>query len=304
MVSGLLAVTSLGMASCGEDDLDGDDNGSGDKGKVTVASQTFTEAALLASMFEQVLEGEGYDVTVKLVDSRDAYVKEMPDQVQISADYVGGMVDFLNSTVNGPEAEPLTTSDAAESLENAASLLEDQGITALDPAAATDANAFFVTQEYAEENSLSTLSDLSGKSVVLAAAPDCKGRSDCEGGLSDVYGIDITKVLPLGYASPQTFKAVIEGEAQLGETSTTDGTLASQGLVLLEDDQAVQPAQNIIPFMSTAFLEDNQDAADALNELMAVLTTEDLVTLNEQAGVQRLKVEDVAKDYLEEHDLL
>ena len=69
---------------------------------------------------------------------------------------------------------------------------------------------------------------------------------------------------------------MIEGESQLGETSTTDGTLESQGLVVLEDDKAIQPAQNIIPAMSTEFLEDNQDAADVLNELMAVLTTEDL----------------------------
>ena len=160
------------------------------------------------------------------------------------------------------------------------------------------------SKEYAEENSLTTLSDLEGKSVVLAAAPDCKGRTDCEGGLSDDYGINVTKVLPLGYASPQVFKAVADGEAQLGETSTTDGSLESQGMVLLDDDKSIQPAQNIIPFVATDFLDEHPDVADVLNELMAVLTTDDLVELNEKAGVQRLKVEDVAKDYLEEHDLL
>lgn len=305
MVSGLLAVTLLGMASCAEDDLDKDNNSSGDdKGSVTVASQSFTEAALTASMYEQLLENAGYTVEVKLLDSRDAYVNEMPDKVQISADYVGGMVDFLNSTVNGADAEPLTTSDPAESLDNAKTLLEDKGITPLDPAEATDQNAFFVTKEYAEENSLTTLSDLEGKSIVLAAAPDCKGRGDCEGGLSDVYGIDIKKILPLGYASAQTFKAVVDGEAQLGETSTTDGTLESQGMVLLEDDKSIQPAQNLVPFVSTAYLEDHADVADVLNGLMAVLTTDDLVDLNEKAGVERLKVEDVARDYLEEKGLL
>ena len=303
MASGLLLVMSMGLASCAEDDLDGDDT-SADKGKVTVASQAFTEAAILGNMFEQLLEDAGYEVELKLLDSRDAYVKEMPSGVQISADYVGGMVDFLNSTVNGEDAPALTTSDAAESLEAAASLLEGKGITALDPAEATDANAFFVTKEYAEENSLTKLSDLEGKSVVLAAAPDCKGRSDCEGGLSGDYGIDVTKVLPLGYASPQVFKAVMDGEAQLGETSTTDGTLESQGMVLLDDDKGIQPAQNIIPFVATDFLDEHPDVAEVLNALMAVLTTDDLVELNEAAGVQRLKVEDVAKDYLEEHDLL
>jgi osmoprotectant transport system substrate-binding protein len=304
MVSGLLAVTLLGMTSCAGDDVTKKSSSGGDKGNVTVASQSFTEAALTASMYQQLLEKAGYTVEVKLLDSRDAYVKEMPDKVQISADYVGGMVDFLNSTVNGPAAKSLTTADPDQSLANAKPLFDKKGITPLSPAEATDQNAFFVTKKYAASNSLTALSDLQGKSVVLAAAPDCKGRSDCEGGLRDVYGIDITKVLPLGYASAQTFKAVTKGEAQIGETSTTDGTLDSQGMVLLDDDKKIQPAQNLVPFVSTAFLDKHPDVADVLNGLMAVLTTDDLVTLNEKAGVERLKVEDVAKDYLTEKGLL
>ena len=74
--------------------------------------------------------------------------------------------------------------------------------------------------------------------MTLAAAPDCEGRLDCEGGLTDEYGIDVTEVLPLGYASDQTYQSVLDGESELGETSTTDGTLESQGLVVLEDDKA------------------------------------------------------------------
>ena len=42
-------------------------------------------------------------------------------------------------------------------------------------------------------------------------------------------------------------------------------------------------------------------AADAK---LRLLVAGHVVELNEKAGVQRLKVEDVAKDYLEEHDLL
>src|SRR5918993_1441889 len=51
--------------------------------------------------------------------------------------------------------------------------------------AATDTNAFFVTKEYSESEGVTKLSDLKGTSVVLAAAPDCEGRLDCEGGLSE-----------------------------------------------------------------------------------------------------------------------
>jgi osmoprotectant transport system substrate-binding protein len=111
-------------------------------------------------------------------------------------------------------------------------------------------------------------------------------------------------VLDLGFASPQTYESVLSGESQLGLTSTTDGSLESQGLTLLEDDQAIQPAQNLVPMVRTAFLEENGDVEDVLNGLMAEITTDDLVELNGQVGNERAKPEDVASDYLEEKGLL
>jgi osmoprotectant transport system substrate-binding protein len=227
-----------------------------------------------------------------------------PDSIDVVPEYTGGIVDFLNTRENGAEAEPMTTADAEESIEAASSLLEDAGITLLEPSEATDTNAFFVTQEYADSEGVTTLSDLEGKSVVLAAAPDCEGRADCEGGLSETYGIDITKILPLGFASDATYQSVLDGESQLGLTSTTDGTLESQGLVLLEDDQEIQPAQNLVPAVSTSFLEENPEVEDVLNELMAALTTEKLTELNGRVSVDREKEADVAQDFLESEGLL
>ena len=164
--------------------------------------------------------------------------------------------------------------------------MDAKGITLLDLSEATDTNAFFVTQKFSEDEGVTKLSDLEGMSVKLAAAPDCEGRLDCEGGLSDQYGIDVTEVL-LGYASDQTYQAVLDGETELGETSTTDGTLEAQGLVVLEDDKQIQPAQNLVPAVSNTFLEENPDVAEVLNPLMAALTTENLTELNGRVAVDR-----------------
>ena len=139
---------------------------------------------------------------------------------------------------------------------------------------------------------------------MLAAAPDCEDRLDCGAGLTDDYGIKITKVLPLGFASDQTYQSVLDGESQLGLTSTTDGTLASQGLVLLDDDKLIQPAQNLVPAVSTSFLDAHPDVADVLNPLMAALTTEKLTELNGQISVDRAKPEDVAHQFLVDEGLL
>ena len=306
-----IAAAALTLTGCAGDDLaedPGDEaassGGGSGSGPVRISSQAFPEAALVSEMYAQLLEAEGFEPDVKLVDARDAYMSTFPDSIDVVPEYTGGIVDFLNTRENGAEAEPLTTSDAAELIEAAQPLLEDAGITLLEPSEATDTNAFFVTQEYADSEGVSALSDLEGKSVVLAAAPDCEGRPDCEGGLTETYGIDITKILPLGFASDATYQSVLDGESQLGLTSTTDGTLESQGLVLLEDDQQIQPAQNLVPAVSTSFLEENPEVEDVLNELMGALTTEKLTELNGRISVDREKEEDVARDFLESEGLL
>ncbi|WP_107704474.1 ABC transporter substrate-binding protein [Nocardioides allogilvus] len=306
--SALAISTVLLGAACAGDDLaeDGSDSASGDKGSVKISGQDFGEVQIVSAMYEQLLEAEGYDVSVQLVGTRDVYMAEgqFPDSVQLVPEYVGGIVDYLNTTVNGPDAEPLTTPDADESVEAAAPLLEEKGITLLDPSAAVDTNAFFVTKEFSESQGVTKLSDLEGKEVVVAAAEDCAERTDCGAGLTEDYGIDVTEFLPLGFASADVFKSVADGESQLGLTSTTDGTLESQGMVLLEDDKQIQPAQNLVPAVSSDWLADNPDVEDVLNDLMAALTTEKLTELNGQISVERQKPADIASEFLEAEGLL
>jgi osmoprotectant transport system substrate-binding protein len=303
----LAAASLLFLSACASDDLgsgSGDSSSSGDKGSVTISGQSFPEATLVASMYQQLLEHEGYTVKVQLVDTRDVYMGQFPGDVQIVPEYVGGILDFLNAKANGADAESIVTNDAAGSISAGEQLLSDAGITLLDPSSATDQNAFFVTQKYADANGLTTLSDLAGRTVVLAAAPDCEGRADCEGGLTQVYGIDITKILPLGFASDQTYQSVLDDESQLGLTSTTDGTLADQGLVLLDDDKGIQAAQNLVPAVSTEWLADHEDVKDPLNKLMAALTTQKLTELNGRISVDREQPDAVAADFLSSEGLI
>ncbi len=267
-------------------------------GVVRISGQNFTEAEIVADMYAGVLKKAGYTPQVKLVGTRDIYMKVFPKSIDVVPEYVGAIVEFLNGTYNGANASTVTVPDPAKSIAKAQPLLKKAGITLLNPSPATDSNAFFVSKQYAQANHVSKLSDLKGKSVVLAAAPDCKGRLDCEGGLSSKYGIKITKILPLGYASQQTYDSVLHGESQLGETSTTDGTLASQGLVLLTDDKKIQPAENLVPAVSASFLAAHPDVAKPLNDLMAALTTQKLTELNAKVAVDREKPQDVANQFL------
>ncbi len=308
LVGAALAL-SLAAAACGNDSGDEEsDGGSGTAsgGSLTLSGQNFTEMQIMAAMYEQLLSDAGFDVTTKLVSTRDIYIKQLESgDVDVVPEYLSGLADQLNVLQNGPNAEPVTTNDPQESLKALQPLADAAGITMLEPAEATDQNAFAVTQDFADENSLTTLSDLGalGEPITLAAAPDCEGRPDCQAGLEDVYGIDIEKILPLGFGTPQTLDSVTSGESQLGLVATTQADLEENGMVILEDDKGIQPAQNLIPAVNTEFLNDHPDVADVLNELAAVLTTEDLADLNGRVSIDREKPEDVAADYLSDQGL-
>jgi osmoprotectant transport system substrate-binding protein len=309
LLAGVVAASAALLTACGSNSSSTATNtppssASTDKGTVRISGQNFTEAEIVADMYAAVLQKAGYSPSVHLVDTRDVYMKIFPKQIDVVPEYTGSIVEFLNGTYNGANAKPITVSSPQKTIKKAQPLLKKAGITLLNPSAATDTNAFFVTKKYSQDNHVTKLSDLKGKSVVLAAAPDCQGRLDCSGGLSSAYGIHITKVLPLGYASTQTYKSVQDGESQLGETSTTDGTLASQGFVLLPDDKQIQPAQNLVPMVSTSFLQAHPDVATPLNDLMAKLTTTALTQLNAEVAVNREKPEDVAQKWLTDNGLL
>jgi osmoprotectant transport system substrate-binding protein len=297
----LVGVGVLALAGCGGSSSSTASGGKSTHGTVRISGQNFTEAEIVAAIYADVLRTHGYDPSVKLVGTRDVYMATFPKSIDVVPEYVGGIVDFLIAKDNGANAPVPTSSDPNTVISQAEPNLKKAGITLLNPSPATDSNAFFVTKKYSQENNVTKLSDLKGKSVVLAAAPDCQGRLDCAGGLEDKYGIKVTKVLELGYASQQTYDSVIKGESQLGETSTTDATLSHQGLFLLADDKHIQPAQNLVPAISSAFLQAHPDIADPLNKVMAALTTRGLTELNFDVSENRQEPSAVAQQWVSDN---
>ena len=296
-------------AGCGggfDDSGDQDTTGTS-SGSLVVGGANFTEMLIMENMYAQLLEQQGFDVTIKSVSTRDIYAPALvKGQIDVVPEYAGSMADFLNLDLNGPDAEPVTSNDVEATVQALNELADEAGLAVLEPAQAANQNAFAVTQDYADENDLTTLSDLGelGEPIVLAAAPDCPERQDCALGLESVYGIDLAKVLPLGFGSPQTKDAVTSGEAQLGLVGTTDGSLDRLGLVILEDDKGLQAAQNLIPVLNADTAERYPEIAGVLNELSETLTTDDLADLNAKVDIERQQPADVAREYLEAEGLL
>jgi osmoprotectant transport system substrate-binding protein len=279
----------------------------GGGGKVVIVGQKFTEADIMTQLYKAVLDDAGYDAEVKNLGARDIYLSPLSKgDVTISADYLSSMTEALNRKQNGDDAAKVASPDADATVEELNKLADKEGLTALEPAKAEDANAFAVTKEFAETNSLTTLSDLgaSGLSVKLGGNTDCPERADCQKGLEDTYGIKISGFEPTGFGSQATKDDLVKGVTQIGSVGTTDATLEQLGLVILEDDKQLQNAENLVPIVNSKWLEDNEDAEKALNKLSEVLTTEDLTMLIGKVDNDREKASDVAEEYLKDKGLI
>jgi osmoprotectant transport system substrate-binding protein len=307
---------SLVLTACGGDDdafeggaeetAGGNGNGNGEGGSLVVGGANFTEMLIMQEIYKALLEDAGFTIEVRSVDAREIYAPALADgQIDVVPEYAATMAEYLNREANGPDAEPVASSDIDETMDALRPLAEEAGLVALEPAQAVDQNAFAVTQEFAEANSLASLSDLGalGQPVVLAATEECPDRPFCQPGLEETYGIQVAGLEPLGFGTLQVKQAVADGDADLGLVASTDGTLEQFGLVLLEDDQGLQNADNLVPVVNAETAED-QAVVDALNSLADVLTTEDLATLNAQVDEERQQPADVASAYLVDQGLI
>ncbi|MHA5047866.1 ABC transporter substrate-binding protein [Streptomyces sp. SD15] len=278
----------------------------GDSRQLTIGSAGFTESDLLAQMYALLLDQAGYRTSMLTVANRELYEPALESgQIDVVAEYAATFADWLNVKTNGVDAAPVGSPDLDATMAALHKLATPRGLTVLDPGRAVDQNAFAVTEAYAREHHLKTLSDLgrSGLGVRLAAGDECVQRPYCEPGLKKTYGIDITAVDPKGVGTTQAKRAVQSGQDQMVLTTTTDATLDEFGLVLLADDKHLQNADYIVPVVNRS-RAGGEGVTKALGKLNDVLTTTDLASMNQQVDSWRRLPEDVARTYLQEKGLL
>ncbi|WP_063729960.1 ABC transporter substrate-binding protein [Streptomyces sp. RTd22] len=301
---------AVGATGCGGKSLEksggGDSSGKPGKGSLVIGTASFTESKILAELYAGLLDDAGYSTSLKTVDTRELYEPALEKgQMDVVPEYAATLAEFLNQKKNGPNAEPVASSNVDDTVKALKKLAGPRGLKVLDVGKAVDQNAFAVSRKFAKEHDLKTLSDLgkSGQKVKLAAGDECPKRPFCQPGLEKRYGIDIAGVDPLETGSVQAKQAVRDGKDQMVVTTTTDATLDQFGLVLLDDDKNLQNADNVLPVVN-AKSAGSSKIENALNKLGRVLTTADLTELNKKVDAERLKPADVAADYLKEKGLV
>ncbi len=309
----LVAVFAIFAAACGDDDdpvASGDDgvetpdtpdsSDSSEAPTVKIGAQDFGESAILAEIYGQVLEANGFEVEqVPVGGFRDVLLGAFDNgDVNFSPEYAASMLEFLNG-----EDVSEATGDAEETVGLLMGYLDEIGLVALDPAPAVDTNAFVVTKETADAEGYEKISDLpaDGAGIALGAPQDCETNPFCLVGLMDVYGIDLSGgFTPL--ESGLVADALAAGEVQVGILVSTSGRIADEGWVLLEDDKAMLAADNITPVIGEELVGATGDGDITLEELVdeisAAIDTATLTELNKRFDIDKEDAAAIAADFI------
>ncbi|MBO0607825.1 glycine betaine ABC transporter substrate-binding protein [Myceligenerans salitolerans] len=201
-------------------------------GPVTIGAADFAESATLGNIYAEVLQDAGYDAEVTTIGNREAYLPALRkgEQIQVVPEYVGTLTEFINVDVNGPDAEPVASSDLGATVEGLRGLADEVGLVVGEPSDAQDQNAFAVTTAFAEEHGVTTLSELAETcdGLILGAGPECTERPFCQPGLEETYGLTFSEFRSLDAGGPLTKEALKQGEITLGLVFSSDGSLSTQ----------------------------------------------------------------------------
>ncbi|HZK51007.1 MAG TPA: glycine betaine ABC transporter substrate-binding protein [Actinomycetota bacterium] len=133
--------------------------------------------------------------------------------------------------------------------------------------------------------------------MVLGGPPECPDRPFCLPGLEETYGLEFESFQPLDVGGPQTINALTNGRIDVGLVFSTSSAIVANDLVVLEDDQGLQQAENITPIVREEALDDTIEAS--LDAVSAALTTENITELNGFVEIDGQDPSDVAADFIE-----
>ena len=294
----VLASVSLVASGCGDDEDEDPTIGAGQgggqpKATVTIGAFNFSESAILSHIYAGALRNDGYTANVRAnLGSREIVAPALErGEIDLYIGYAATELEFYNSGAG--EA----TADARETTEKLRSRIQPKGLTALQPSSAVDQNAFAVTQATADRLRVRRLSDLAAAAgeLTLGGPPECPVRPFCAKGLEDTYGIRFKEFRALDAGGPLTKNALRNGDIDVALLFSSD----ARGFVVLEDDKGLQNADNVVPVIRTAKVDEG--ARSVLDRVSAALTTEELSDLNDRANTDKEDPEVLALDWLREN---
>jgi osmoprotectant transport system substrate-binding protein len=291
----LAAVLALIVAGCGSSNPLGGGEISGDLKSIKVGSADFTESKIIAEIYAQALEANGFTVGRQFgIGSRETYIPAVQDHsIDLIPEYTGNLLQYFDKEATA------TTSDAVL-LALLKALPGDLSI--LYPSPAEDKDTLAVAEPTAQKWNLKTIADLATHSpeVKVGAPSEFQTRVTGLVGLKDKYGLDIAPANFVAISDgggPATVQALTSGAITAANIFSTSPAIEQSRLVVLEDPKNVFLAANVVPLVASQKM--STELKTVLDAVSAKLTTEGLIALNTAVeGNKGIDPDEAAKKWI------
>jgi osmoprotectant transport system substrate-binding protein len=262
--------------------------------QVKVGSKNFTEQFIVAEIYAQALEQAGIKAQTRtnLGATLIAHTALVNGEIDLYPEYTGtAMAHVVKGDLSGSaEQTYATVKDYYE---------KNLHLTLLQPTHVENGYAIVVLPETAAKYKLKTLSDLgpASKNLSFGAEGSFADRKDGTPGMALVYGIHFKEFRNLAKIGLR-YSALTSKNIDVSFGFTTDWQIATDKLVVLDDDKHLFPPYFLVPVIRQDTLAKNPKIAEVLNKVSALLTSENMRAMN--AAVERDKEEpkDVAAEFL------
>lgn len=272
----VLTVLLMLITGCGSANPLGGGQISGDLKSIVVGSADFPESKIIAEIYAQALEANGFQVGRQFgIGSRETYVPAVKDHsIDLVPEYTGNLLQYF---------DPKTTATSPEAVELALTRTLPGDLAILTPSPAADTDTVAVTAETAARWNLKTIADLAAHSaeVKFGGPSEFLNRTEGLPGLKKTYGLDIAEhnfVAISDGGGPATVRALVDGTVTAADIFSTSPAIPQYHLVPLEDPKNNFLAANVVPLVSSQKKSDLLKTV--LDAVSAKLTTEALIELN------------------------
>lgn len=273
--------------------------------QVVVSSKIDTEGGLLGNVISQVLQANGIAVTERIQLGGTPVVRQAitAGEIDIYPEYTGNAAFFFE------KADDPLWNDAAAAYEEAKTLDYDANkIVWLTPAPANNTWAVAVRKDIADANALTTFSELGayiagGGEFKLAASAEFVSSPAALPKFQEVYGFSLRADQLVTLSGGDTAATIAAAAQQTNGVNAamvygTDGGIAPSGLVVMADDQGVQPVYEPAPIIREEVLQANPQIEDLLKPVFEQLDLATLQELNGRIQVGGEAAKDVAVEWL------
>jgi osmoprotectant transport system substrate-binding protein len=290
----------LPLSACGGDPTSGGGTGDSSNPAIVIGSANFPENQLLAEMYAQALEGKDVKVTRKFnIGARELYLKALKEgSISMLPEYNGAFLAALSP--GGTPPAGVTTTDQVNT---ALKKVLPSGLEILKSSPAEDKDTLTVTSATAKKYNLKSIADLKpvASKLVIGAGPEFKTRDQGLVGLKKDYGLTFKSFKSLDPGGPLTKTALKKDQIQVANIFSTDSTIETDNLVVLDDPKNLFLAQNITPVIEKS--KNKGDVASTIDAVSAALTTDSLTKYLAEVAVDKKSYSTVAKEFLDDNNL-